>query len=116
MSKPLERVTCTLPRELVKAADSEARRLSRSRSWVVADALRCRLTASIGSPEAAAFEEARRSQRQADLRLTPSERVRAAEELAELAFASRARPRRKQVIIFEGLEDYFDWKRRDVLP
>jgi hypothetical protein len=65
--------------------------------------------------ERAAFEHARRSQRLADQRLSPGERVREAEELAELAIGLRPRPRRKQVIVFESLEDYFDWKRKDAL-
>lgn len=36
----LVRVTCTLPADVLKAADGLAKRLDRSRSWVVAEALR----------------------------------------------------------------------------
>ena len=37
---PLDRVTITIPRELVAAADRLARRQDRSRSWVISDLLR----------------------------------------------------------------------------
>lgn len=36
----LVRATCTLPADVLKAADALAKRLDRSRSWVVAEALR----------------------------------------------------------------------------
>jgi hypothetical protein len=37
---PLTRISITVPRDLVTAADRRARQLDRSRSWVVAEALR----------------------------------------------------------------------------
>lgn len=37
---PLQRITITIPETLLRAADERAQALDRSRSWVVADALR----------------------------------------------------------------------------
>jgi plasmid stability protein len=63
----------------------------------------------------AAFDAARAALREADLRLSPEERLREAEELTEDAFRARPRPRIRQVLQFDSLEDYFAWKKRDVL-
>lgn len=54
----------------------------------------------------------RRAQLIAFLRLTPEERVLAAEETARVTFL-RARPRKQRVIGFERYEDYLDWKERE---
>ncbi|OGT94095.1 MAG: hypothetical protein A2083_03000 [Gemmatimonadetes bacterium GWC2_71_9] len=125
----LVRVTCTLPADVLKAADSLAKRLDRSRSWVVAEALRGYLASAVGgqspphatvaepirSPYDPAFEAARRSRREADLRLSPSQRVHVAEELTETALKARRQPRLRQIVLLDSLEDYFKWKKRDVL-
>lgn len=53
----------------------------------------------------------RHAQLLADLRLTPEERVRAAEETARLSFVLH-RPPRPFVKAFDHYEDYLDWKER----
>lgn len=60
--------------------------------------------------EAAGLGRSRRAQLVADLRLTPEQRVRAAERTARAA----PRPRRaavRRVIVFDRYEDYLNWKR-----
>jgi predicted transcriptional regulator len=117
MSK-LARITITLPRDLLAAADARAKRLDRSRSWVVAEALRRSVSGDahvVREPSVAygtgQVAEARRFHAASDLRLSPPERLRRAEELGRLARAAQRRPRRQQVIAFDTYEDYYDWKK-----
>jgi hypothetical protein len=122
MSK-LTRISITLPREVLAAADREAKRLDRSRSWVVAEAVR-RYAGEPGAgsgqiagpapPAYAAAEvaEARRRHLAADLRLSLAERLRHAEELVQLAWHVHGRRHRAQVIGFDSYEDFYEWKRK----
>ncbi len=123
------RVTITIPDDVLQAADRVADRLDRSRSWVVSEALRGYTAApdDAGKPRARtlavrgesgppyqvrkAFRDAELSRLASDLRLTPEQRVRAAEEIARTAPDDRARPRYRRVLQFDSFEDYLDWKR-----
>lgn len=119
----LARISITLPRDLVAAADRRARELDRSRSWVVAEAVRDylgrpggavrELNVDYGAPVDAAREvaEARRRHLLADLKLEPAERLRRAEELVRLAWKVHGRRRRPQVIGFDSYEDFYVWKK-----
>lgn len=121
------RVTFTVPADVLKTADALAKRLGRSRSWVVTDALKryaadeppaSRQVSEAAASYRAAMDGARAFQRDADLRLTPEQRLQAAEELVEEA--ARLRPRRRgavrQVVHFESLEDWWEWKKRESRP
>ena len=111
------RIAITLPRELLVVADRRARELDRSRSWVIAEAIRRDMAASATSlPESQppapqpGIGASRRAQLLADLRLSPEERVREA-ELTERA-TQRTRPTsRNSIVSFERYEDYLEWKR-----
>lgn len=117
----LARVTVTLPAPILKEADRRAKALERSRSWVVAEALRRLLdapnpavvrevaTAPYAVP-AADMERARLRHLEAELALSPAERLERAEELGRLARSRQRRGRRHQVIGFESWEDYDLWK------
>ena len=112
------RVTCTVPSDVLKAADRLAGRLDRSRSWVVTEAVR-RLVAEPQAIAAAAppqglqraFRAAEQARLTSDLALTPAERVRVSEEIARIAPATRRRPQRGRVRQFDTYEGYLDWKR-----
>ena len=129
------RVTVTVPTAVLDAADRLAARLDRSRSWVVADALR-RLTAQPESEgtadrvsetastlaavrEAAppsyevqsAFRAAEQARFDGDLAMTPEQRVHVAEEIARISPSHRPRPRFRRVLQFDTYADYLDWKR-----
>src|SRR5256885_13711875 len=95
---PLSRITVTIPAALVRAAGVRAKRQRRSRSWIVADALREYLAEAAAEAPAARppsgpapnefSAESRRaaaSHLQAALDLTPAERLARAEELGQLA-------------------------------
>jgi predicted transcriptional regulator len=117
------RVTITVPADLVEAADRRARMLGRSRSWVLSEALRTYLGAGAVDTtvhEPAAFYAAglgpsRRAQLQADLALTPEERVEAAEGMALVSTLRRRTGARQQVLTFDRLEDFMAWERREAL-
>jgi len=119
------RISITLPGELVAAADKRARALDRSRSWLLAEALRRYLGASdVAAPSAgrvseaapvayAAREvaEARDRHLAAEMKLPPEERLLRAEQLGQLARQAQRRGRRQQVIGFETYEDFYEWKK-----
>ncbi len=127
MSKrqPLARVTITLPRPVLEAADKTAARLDRSRSWVVAEAIRRfaeelpreneqvrRVRESHWNP---GLGDQRLAQLTSDLALTPEKRVRAGEESADLGELAHPRPRLKRVVLFDTFGDYLAWKKRDAI-
>ena len=118
----LARISITLPRDLLAAADRRAKELDRSRSWVVAEALRQSLgrrpvvrepAIEYGTPVDAAREVAdvRRRHLLSDVKLSPSERLRRAAELLQLAWAVHGRRKRTQVIGFDTYEDFYEWKK-----
>ena len=118
------RIAITLPQEMLEAADQRAVELDRPRSWVIAEAIRAYTAQPVNSSGAepsagrGSWEErlgpSRVAQLSADLRLTPEERVIAAEETAR-ATPGRGRGRVQRVIGFDRYEDYLDFKRRDGL-
>jgi len=120
----LSRISITLPRDVLAAADRRARALDRSRSWLIVEAIRTHLATPARAPSAGAREpdppvyavrevaDARRQHLAADLKRSPAERLRRAEELARLARQVRPRRgRRQQVIGFDSYEDFYEWKR-----
>jgi len=115
------RISITLPRDLIKAANQRARGLDRSRSWLVAEALReylARLTTGAvrepaPPPYAAGLGEYRLAQLKADLALTPQQRVLAAQQTAKVAELARPHRTPQRILQFDRYEDYLDWKRRE---
>ena len=127
------RISITLPRELLAAADRAARRLDRSRSWVVAEAVRRYMARDVAElpqrgraaqavtegaavPYATGLGAYRSAQLEADLALTPEQRVREAEQTARVAELTKPRRRGHHLQLFDQYEDYLDWKRRELTP
>lgn len=116
-----KRVSITLPKDVLDAADRRARALDRSRSWVIVEAIRAYVAAPVGSrvreadAPAYAVEEvadARRRHLVADLKRSPAERLRRVEELVRVARQVRPkRAPRDQVIGFDSYEDFYEWKK-----
>jgi len=119
---PYARIAITLPKHLLAAADRRARELDRSRSRVIAEALRAYLEsppltpAQVREPVRPAYGSdaigsARRAQLERDLARSPAERLRIAEEATRTARALRpARGRRHQIIGFDSYDDFYEWK------
>jgi predicted transcriptional regulator len=118
----LKRISITLPKDVLEAADQRARALDRSRSWLIVEAIRAYLgalaAARVRETEAPAYAveevaDARRRHLLTDLKRSPAERLRRAEDLARLARQARSRRgrgRRNQVIGFDSYEDFYEWK------
>jgi len=120
----LARISITLPRDVLAAADRRARALDRSRSWLIVEALRTYLATPAGSASVGVREsdapvyavrevaDARRQHLAADLKRSPAERLQRAEQLTRLARQVRPRRgRRQQVIGFDSYEDFYEWKK-----
>ena len=121
----LARISITLPRDVLEAADRRSEELDRSRSWVVAEALRRYLEAvesvpaqtpaaheAAGVPYAApGISEYREDQLRADLALTPEQRVREAERTLALSELCAPAWRGDRVLMFDRYEDYLAWDR-----
>jgi len=122
----LARISITLPQDMVAAADRQAAQQDRSRSWVVVEALRAYLgkpTSGRGAlvrepaplPHTAArpgLGDSRLAQLEADLALTPEQRVREAERTAREGELTSGRARAaRRIVQFDRYEDYLDWKR-----
>jgi ribbon-helix-helix CopG family protein len=111
------RIAITLPRDLLASLARRARELGRSRSGVIAEAIRAFLAAPSVAGEsrpaygADDFGTARRKQLERDLARSPAERLHAAEEAARLAQRERRRGPRQQIIGFDSYEDFYEWKR-----
>ncbi len=109
------RIAITLPAHDLAAADRAAREQDRSRSWVIAEAVRAytaKPSSASGPATVVGLGASRLAQLTTDLRLTPEERVREAEATAR-AVPRYQRGRIRRVISFERFEDYLDWKARE---
>ena len=115
------RISITLPKDVLVAADKRARQVDRSRSWLIVEAIRAYLaapaSAAVREPDAPAYAvrevaAARRQHLLADLKRSPAERLRRVEDLVRVARQVRPRrPSRQQVIGFDSYEDFYEWKR-----
>ena len=112
------RIAITLPKDVLVSLDRRTRELHRSRSGVIADAIRAFLAgpAVVREPRPAYGADdvgtARREQLERDLARSPAERLRAAEAAARLARSRR--PKRgavQQIIGFDSYEDFYAWKK-----
>ena len=101
----------TIPADLVRQADQLARRWDRSRSWVIAEAVRLLSEQQKGTPEpgmdGGRLDPHRRRLLADDVRLSPEDRVLAAERTAREV---PARAYGRLFISFDRPEDYLEWK------
>ena len=113
------RITITIPEALVEAADAKAESLGRSRSWVLVEALRCYLVeaakrGAVQEPiaiDAPGLGPYRQAQVEADLSLSPEQRVKEAQQTAKVRTYDH-RARHDQFLTFDSYEAYVDWKRK----
>lgn len=121
----LSRISITIPADVLKAADRIARRLDRSRSWVLGEAVRrwsdeaqvVPPVAVVREPTVAPYaanlqrlDENRLEQLKSDMAMSVDDRVRAAEEANHLDRLLRPPCRGLKLTFFEKFEDYLDWK------
>ena len=104
-------VSISIPAELRKALDAQAERQQRSRSFVVAEAVREYLARC----DRDAFAEARLRTLREGLALEPAARLRLAEELWQ-EFARGSRDFRPWAATFRTFDEYERWKREAENP
>lgn len=110
------RIAITLPPDTLRAADELAARQDRSRSWIVAEAIRQYAAAQRGERETEAtdarpaerLDPTRLEQLRRDLALTPEARVLESEAVAAIgnAHGQAGRPR-----TFHSYDDFVSWRR-----
>ncbi|HEX4933590.1 MAG TPA: ribbon-helix-helix protein, CopG family [Gemmatimonadaceae bacterium] len=109
--RPFARIAITLPQETLRAADELAARHDRSRSWIVAEAVRQyaasqRREREEGDP-ASRVGPSRLEQLRRDLALSPEARVLESEELAAIGGDGPVSPPRT----FSSYDDFLAWRR-----
>ncbi|MBL0171041.1 MAG: ribbon-helix-helix protein, CopG family [Gemmatimonadaceae bacterium] len=103
------KIAISLPPDDLAAADRLARAQDRSRSWIVAEAIR-RYVAEQERESVHALGSSRAAQVKRDLALTATERIREADELGVLSVAS-SRPI-EQPRTFQTYDAFAKWRRR----
>lgn len=113
-NKPYARIAITLPPGDLAVADRLAKARGRARSWIFAEAIRQYATSESANSRATAQPTGLGAQRldqlTRDLALTPEQRAREADETLRLT--RQHEPARAQLLAFDRLEQYIDWKRR----
>lgn len=111
MSKPFARIAITLPAQDLVAADRLAARHDRSRSWIIAEALRCYVVQQAEQEMRGQLGPSRQAQLERDLALTPEQRVREADQTYRLS-ELRRREGSPPPMHFATYDDFLDWKQR----
>lgn len=101
-------LSISLPAELRKRLDGEAKRQRRSRSFVVAEAIQEYLSRS----ERDAFALARERTLREGLALSPADRLKLSEELWQ-DFTRGRKPIQPWTAAFETFDQYERWRRRE---
>jgi predicted transcriptional regulator len=99
-------ISVSLPADVRSTLDAEARRQRRSRSFVVAEAIRD----YVARQQSEAFAAARDRTLRDGLSLTPAARVQLAEELWQ-ELARGRQPAKPWVASFDTFEEYERWRR-----
>ena len=100
-------LSISLPADLRKRLDAEAKRQQRSRSFVVGEAIRDYLAGR----ERDAFALGRERTLREGLALSPADRVRLSEELWQDLTRGRA-PVAPWAVAFDTFDQYEEWRRR----
>lgn len=108
---PFARIAITLPQETLRAADDLATRQDRSRSWIVAEAIRQYAATQRSDASAASFAQlgaSRAEQLRRDAALTPEQRVLESEDIVSIgeASAESATP-----LAFPSYDAFLAWRR-----
>ncbi len=109
--QPFAKIAITLPPEDLAAADRLAAEHDRSRSWIVAEALRQYVARASQSAQAVTLDDSRHEQLRRDLALTPLERIQAGEESLRVIGRSPTAPVGNEPLIFEHFDAFLAWSR-----
>lgn len=109
--KPFARIAITLPQADLEAADRLASETDRSRSWIVAEALRWYVASRTPAAGAESLGASRQEQLRRDLSLTPLERVSAAEDGVRTLESRRSDSAWVEPLRFASFDDFLTWRR-----
>lgn len=108
---PFAKIAITLPQEDLLAADRLAAAQDRSRSWIVAEALRQYVARSSRHAEPTSdLDAGRTAQLRRDLMLSPQERIEAGEETLRIVGA-RSATTGQQPLTFPSFDAFLAWNR-----
>ena len=110
--KPFARIAITLPAEDLAEADRLAAAQDRSRSWIVAEALRRYVATQAKSARGSGLDPSRREQLRRDLALTPLERIQAAEEGIQIVSKRPGERAPDEPLRFTSFDEFLAWRRR----
>ena len=108
---PFAKIAITLPQPDLAAADRLAAEHDRSRSWIIAEALR-QYVARADAPDATApLDPSRLAQLRRDLTLTPLARILASEESVQVVGGTPNAHGATAPLIFDDYDAFLAWHR-----
>jgi len=109
--QPFAKIAITLPTEDLASADRLAAEQDRSRSWIIAEALRQYVARASPPGQQVALDDSRHEQLRRDMTLTPLERIQAAEATLRIVGRSPAAPSENEPLFFEDFDAFLAWNR-----
>jgi len=109
--QPFAKIAITLPAEDLASADRLAAEQDRSRSWIIAEALRQYVLRASPPDRQVALDDSRHEQLRRDLTLTPLERIQAPEASLRFVGRSPAAPSENKPLFFEDFDAFLAWNR-----
>jgi predicted transcriptional regulator len=109
---PYAKIAITLPQEDLAAADRLAAAQDRSRSWIIAEAIRQYVAnASRSTASGVELDPSRREQLRRDLALSPQQRIEAGEEALRMVGHVRAAAPAPVPMSFASFDAFLAWMR-----
>jgi Ribbon-helix-helix protein, copG family len=104
------KIAITLPPEDLAEADRLATEQDRSRSWIIAEALRQYVARSTGHRASSDLDPSRTAQLRRDLLLSPQERIEAADQALRIVGDGRASAA-QEPLTFPTFDAFLEWNR-----
>jgi len=114
--KAFAKIAITLPPEDLDAADRLAAEQDRSRSWIIAEALRQYVARASPPGQDVRLDASRREQLRRDIALTPLERIQAAEASLRIVGRSPVAASGNEPLVFEDFDAFLAWNRERTAP
>ncbi len=112
---PFAKIAITLPQVDLAAADRLAAEHDRSRSWIIAEAVR-QYVARVGSGTTALLDPSRLEQLRRDLTLTPLQRILASEESVQVVGRTAGDDEADTPLRFDDFAAFRAWRRDQPAP
>jgi hypothetical protein len=113
---PFAKIAITLPQHDLAAADRLAAEHDRSRSWIIAEALRQYVARAEVPGTTAPLDPQRLTQLRRDLTLTPLERVLASEESVQVVGSASNAHGANAPLIFDDYDAFLAWRHDPTTP